>query len=65
MMELFSYQLMTMRIIILSKICDEIFGPMNKIGPIIQNKQNAKNDTVNVQEKIMNSFSFIVRHYGK
>ncbi len=34
----------------LSKICDEIFGPMNKIGPIIQNKQNAKNDTVNVQK---------------
>lgn len=33
----------------LMKICDEIFGESNKIGPIIQNKQNAKNDTLNVQ----------------
>lgn len=34
----------------LSKVCDEIFGPNNRIGPIIQNKQNAKNDTVNIQK---------------
>ena len=34
----------------LSKLCDEIFGAGNKIGPIIQNKQNAKNDTVNIQK---------------
>lgn len=34
----------------LSKICDEIFGASNSIGPIIQNKQNAKNDTVNIQK---------------
>lgn len=34
----------------LGKICDEIFGADNKIGPIIQNKQNAKNDTVNIQK---------------
>lgn len=34
----------------LTKICDEIFGAENRIGPIIQNKQNAKNDTVNVQK---------------
>lgn len=31
-------------------ICDEIFGSMNYIGPIIQNKMNAKNDTLNVQK---------------
>lgn len=34
----------------LVKICDEIFGNENCIGPFIQNKQNAKNDTVNVQK---------------
>lgn len=34
----------------LAKICDEIFGGENRIGPIIQNKQNAKNDTVNIQK---------------
>ena len=34
----------------LSKICDEIFGSDNNIGPIVQNKQNAKNDTINVQK---------------
>ena len=33
----------------LRKICDEVFGESNLIGPIIQNKQNSKNDTVNVQ----------------
>ena len=33
----------------LAKVCDEIFGAANGIGPIIQNKQNAKNDTVNIQ----------------
>ncbi len=34
----------------LKKVCDEIFGEENCIGPIIQNKQNAKNDTINVQK---------------
>ena len=34
----------------LTKVCDEIFGADNKIGPIIQNKQNAKNDTLNIQK---------------
>ncbi|MDX9798830.1 MAG: site-specific DNA-methyltransferase [Bacteroidales bacterium] len=34
----------------LRKICDEIFGEVNFISTIIQNKQNAKNDTVNVQK---------------
>ena len=34
----------------LKKICDEIFGSGNCIGPIIQNKMNAKNDTVNIQK---------------
>ncbi|MGX7198688.1 site-specific DNA-methyltransferase [Enterococcus nangangensis] len=33
----------------LIKICDEIFGENNKIGPIIQNKKNSKNDTLDVQ----------------
>ena len=34
----------------LVELCDEIFGIVNRIGPIIQNKQNAKNDTLNVQK---------------
>jgi adenine-specific DNA-methyltransferase len=34
----------------LTKCCDEIFGSSNSIGPIIQNKQNAKNDTINIQK---------------
>lgn len=34
----------------LVKLCDEVFGVDNCIGPIIQNKQNAKNDTVNIQK---------------
>lgn len=33
----------------LRKICDEIFGSENQINPIIHNKLNAKNDTINVQ----------------
>ena len=33
----------------LTKICDEIFGARNNIGPIIQDKRNAKNDTLNIQ----------------
>jgi len=33
----------------LRKICVEIFGEENQINPIVHNKQNAKNDTVNVQ----------------
>lgn len=34
----------------LKLMCDEIFGSLNSIGPIIQNKMNAKNDTVNIQK---------------
>ena len=34
----------------LAKVCDEVFGAENRIGPIIQNKQNAKNDTINIQK---------------
>lgn len=34
----------------LTKICDEIFGENNKIGPMIQNKRNSKNDTINIQK---------------
>ena len=34
----------------LKLVCDEIFGFANSIGPIIQNKQNAKNDTLNIQK---------------
>lgn len=34
----------------LKLLCDSIFGELNCIGPIIQNKQNAKNDTINVQK---------------
>ena len=34
----------------LKKICDEVFGSKNAIGPIIQNKLNAKNDTVDIQK---------------
>lgn len=31
-------------------LCDQIFGKTNSIGPIIQNKMNSKNDTVNIQK---------------
>ena len=34
----------------LVQICNEVFGTANAIGPIIQNKKNAKNDTVNIQK---------------
>ena len=34
----------------LKLMCDEIFGSNNSIGPIIQNKMNAKNDSVNIQK---------------
>lgn len=34
----------------LVQLCNEVFGAENCIGPIIQNKQNAKNDTVNIQK---------------
>ena len=34
----------------LTQVCDDVFGSENRIGPIIQNKQNAKNDTVNIQK---------------
>ncbi|MEH7349139.1 site-specific DNA-methyltransferase [Gottfriedia acidiceleris] len=37
-------------IVNLTKLCDEIFGETNKIGPIIQNKKNSKNDTINIQK---------------
>ena len=33
----------------LKLLCDGIFGESNFIGPFIQNKLNAKNDTLNVQ----------------
>ena len=33
----------------LKLLCDEVFGEINGIGPIIQNKLNAKNDAVNIQ----------------
>lgn len=35
----------------LSKVCDEIFGAGNKIGPMIQNKQNAKKRHCEYSEK--------------
>ena len=34
----------------LRKICDEVFGEDNFVGIIIQNKQNSKNDTLNIQK---------------
>ena len=34
----------------LRKLCDEVFGEENFIGTIIQNKQNAKNDILNIQK---------------
>ena len=34
----------------LKKICDEVFGEQNAIGIIVQNKQNAKNDTTDIQK---------------
>ena len=34
----------------LKLMCDLIFGSQNCIGPIIQNKLNSKNDTINIQK---------------
>lgn len=34
----------------LKLLCDEILGEKNALGPIIQNKLNAKNDTLNIQK---------------
>lgn len=34
----------------LKLLCDGIFGEINYMGTIIQNKMNAKNDTVNIQK---------------
>lgn len=34
----------------LKLLCDSIFGEINYMGTIIQNKMNAKNDTVNIQK---------------
>lgn len=34
----------------LKLLCDEIWGEKNALGPIIQNKLNAKNDTLNIQK---------------
>lgn len=34
----------------LRRLCDEVFGEENFVGTIIQNKQNSKNDTVNIQK---------------
>lgn len=34
----------------LKLLCDEVFGSINCLGPIVQDKQNAKNDTVNIQK---------------
>lgn len=31
-------------------LCDEVFGESNRLGPIIHNKQNSKNDTKNIQK---------------
>ncbi len=43
----------------LKLILDEIFGDKNGIGPIIQNKMNAKNDTVNIQKN--HEYVFVYR----
>lgn len=45
----------------LKLLCDEVFGYPNCIGPIIQNKMNAKNDTINVQK----NHEFIVLYRKK
>ena len=34
----------------LKMLCDEIFGAINFLGIIIQNKMNAKNDTIDIQK---------------
>ena len=34
----------------LKLLCDEVFGEINALGPIIQNKLNAKNDSLNIQK---------------
>ena len=34
----------------LKRLCDEVFGEENALGPFIQDKQNSKNDTLNIQK---------------
>lgn len=34
----------------LKLLCDEVFGEGNLLGPIVQDKLNAKNDTLNIQK---------------
>lgn len=46
----------------LKLLCDDIFGYPNCIGPIVQNKMNAKNDTVNVQKN--HEFVILYRKKG-
>ena len=43
----------------LKAICDEIFGSDNCIGPIIQDKQNSKSDTINIQKN--HEFIYVYR----
>ena len=34
----------------MKRLCDEVFGEENALGPFIQDKQNSKNDTLNIQK---------------
>lgn len=43
----------------LKMLSDEIFQELNAIGPIIQNKQNAKNDSINIQKN--HEYIFVYR----
>lgn len=43
----------------LKMLCDEIFQELNAIGPLIQNKQNAKNDSINIQKN--HEYIFVYR----
>ena len=45
----------------LKLLCDEVFGSENCLGPIIQDKLNSKNDTINIQK----NHEFIICYRNK
>lgn len=43
----------------LKLLCDKIFGEKNGMGPFVQNKQNSKNDSINIQKN--HEYIFVYR----
>src|SRR5699024_12035181 len=42
-------------------LCDEIFGESNRLGPIIQNKQNSKNRSEEHTSELQSRFDLVCR----